>query len=427
MHRMKSAIAAIPGMNSLTRGIRPDTSGVTNLSAEQILAGLPSHISSLDCANTWNTISPGNCEYFSNIRATDFNHWVATVVHVQDRVGILKAVDDCRANNKEVIAEFRVLDKLGTCKVPDWIEFKCASLADGEYILTILRDISGRKSLEQQARKSRDLADKSNAAKSRFLANMSHELRTPLNAIIGFSDLLKSGMVGLNDTEKQVEYQGLINDSAHHLLHVLNDILDMSKIEAGKYEIHPEEVDFAKIIQSSCAMLMPLAQNANVMLDLSRVNQSIMMEADSKAIRQIIINIVSNAIKFTRPNTVIEISAQRLGREVEFIVKDYGRGISPEGLKSLGNPFYQVDNEKSRKHEGTGLGLSIVKGLLELHGGTFSIKSGIDIGTTVTIALSRSHGANTPVPADDADTIIRIRPQNSGNRLNSGAISRLAG
>lgn len=433
MQRVKSAIAGIAGLNSIGRNARARTSQITStrpsaatdIAASQILASLPLHISSLDRTGVWNTVSAGSCEFFAGIHSTNFLEWTGEYVHVQDRVSVLKAVDDCRVDKKEIAAEFRVSDPSNSPGTPTWVEIKCAPLDDSEQILTILRDISERKSLEHQIRQSRDNADQSNAAKSRFLANMSHELRTPLNAIIGFSDILKCGMVPLDDVEKQLEYQGLINASAHHLLQVLNDILDMSKIEAGKYQINPEEIDLAAIIHSSCSMLMPLAQKAEVNLDLSRVDGSIMMEADSKALRQIIINIVSNAIKFSEPETAVEIIARRLGRKIELQVKDHGRGISHECLDSLGNPFYQVDNDKSRRHEGTGLGLSIVKGLLELHGAKFDIKSSVGTGTTVTITLAQSLGASVPVPADDADTIIRIRPKTSHNRINPGALSRL--
>ena len=157
---------------------------------------------------------------------------------------------------------------------PQWAEIKCTPISSHKTILTVLRDVSERKVLENKIREECQSADAANIAKTRFLANMSHELRTPLNAIIGFSEILKSGMVPASNLEKQQEYQGLINDSAQHLLTVLNDILDMSKIEAGKYEIYPEDVDLMQIILSCCSMLMPLANKAEVELCINNPHES---------------------------------------------------------------------------------------------------------------------------------------------------------
>lgn len=323
--------------------------------------------------------------------------------------------------------DFRLLNNAGRQNIPVWLEIRCTPVENSEKILTILRDISDTKSMQNEIVEARDWADKANTAKTRFLANMSHELRTPLNAIIGFSEILRSGMVPVNEVEKQQEYQGLINDSAQHLLHVLNDILDMSKIESGKYEIFPEKFDLVKVVHSVCAMLMPLAQKVDVKFNIEEPLDSFQIEADSKAVRQILINILSNAIKFTNPDTCIDIGVVRTGRSIEIMVRDYGNGISPECIDGLGQPFHQVDANKTRRHQGTGLGLSIVKGLIELHQGSINIESEVGHGTTVTVQLSQYQKISPPVPADAADSVIKINPQPGHSEMSQPAISRLVG
>ncbi len=432
---MKSAISGLAGLNVFGKNTsaQPPSDAAassscdTTLSPSCILQNLPGHISTLSRQGAWHPVSRGRTEFFKSIDDSNFVQWVNEFVHVQDRVIVLKAVDDCRAHEMEKCADFRPLNVSGDKNIPLWLEMRCVPIVSDNCMLTIMRDISERKTMELDMAENRKLADQSNTAKSRFLANMSHELRTPLNAIIGFSDLLKSGMIAIDDTQKQQEYQELINESAHHLLHVLNDILDMSKIEAGKYEIFPEEFDLVSLIHSTCSMLMPLAQKSSVRLNVSVEDDEIMLEADSKAVRQIILNLVSNSIKFADADTVIEISASRIGRKIELKVADRGRGISPEYLDGLGNPFYQVDNEKSRQHEGAGLGLSIVKGLVNLHNGDFNIESTIGVGTNVRITLAQSMRDTVPVPADDAETIIRIKPRTGGHTQNAIVKSRLVG
>ncbi len=234
-------------------------------------------------------------------------------------------------------------------------------------------------------------------------------------------------MLPASDVDKKNEYHGLIHDSAQHLLQVLNDILDMSKMEAGKYEIFPEAMEINQIINSCCSMMTPLAQQANVTLHYATDNEPLIFEADSKAVRQILINLLSNAIKFTHPDTSININAKRVGRSVEFEIRDHGNGISAQSLAGLGEPFHQLDDEKSRSHEGTGLGLSIVKGLVELHGGDFKIESELEVGTSVSVRLPMSQGQTGPIPADEQDTIIRINPNPVNLEMKREAILRLAG
>jgi len=398
-----------------------------NLSSETILKNLPSCISSLAANGDWNNITDGNCGCFSSIRNRNFNEWVSQSVHVQDRVAILRAVDDCRASGQNTTAEFRLIDNTHLPNSSKWVEMTCTAITGENTILTILVDVTKRKQLENQIIEAQELSEAANLEKSRFLANMSHELRTPLNAIIGFSEILKSDMIPASNVEKQHEYHSLINESGLHLLSVLNDILDMSKIEAGKYEIYPEKIELSHIISSCMSMLMPLADKAGVRLRFVDCEDVLSLEADSKAIRQILINLLSNAIKFSDCGAEIIISASRSGSKIVWQIEDQGQGISAENLENLGEPFQQIDGRKNRKHEGTGLGLSIVKGLISLHGGKFKIKSELGIGTTVTVELPCSSMASAPVPFEDVDTIIRIKPYPCEQEQLKPDLSRLAG
>jgi cell cycle sensor histidine kinase DivJ len=400
---------------------------IQNLTPEAILKNLPSCISSLDANGEWNNITDGSCECFSSIGSRNFNEWVSESVHVQDRVVILKAVDDCRASGQNVIAEFRLIDNTNRENSSKWVEITCTSISYEKTILTILVDVTQRKLLEKQILKAQELSEAANLEKSKFLANMSHELRTPLNAIIGFSEILKCGMVPASHVEKQHEYHSLINESAMHLLNVLNDILDMSKIEAGKYEIYPEKIELTQIISSCISMLKPLADKAGVKLRFDNNEDKLSLEADSKAIRQILINLISNAIKFSNHGAEILISAKRSGSKIVWQIKDQGQGISAKNLEHLGEPFQQIDGRKNRKHEGTGLGLSIVKGLISLHGGKFKIESELGIGTTVTVELPCSSMASAPVPYEDVDTIIKIKPFPGEQEQLKPDLSRLVG
>jgi cell cycle sensor histidine kinase DivJ len=397
------------------------------ISSELILNNSPTYVCSLNNRGDWLPVAPGNCDYFKSIKTDNFAQWVNQAVHVQDRFAVLKAVNDCRTDECDTSVDFRVLNDLKKSGAPQWLEIKCAAVSTHQEILTFLRDISDLKLFEKKLLEERAGAQAANIAKSRFLANMSHELRTPLNAIIGFSEILKSGMIGASEVKKQQEYQSLIHDSARHLLSVLNDVLDMSKIEAGKFEIFPENIDLKQIVVSCCSILLPLANKADVKLCVVDPNEPIRLEADPKAILQILFNLTSNAIKFAKPGTNIDISASRIGRKVIIKIRDQGRGISSEYLDLLGEPFQQIECHKNRHCEGTGLGLSIVKGLVQLHGGNFDIESVIDVGTTVTIGFVQSRGLSRPVPAHDSDTILKVNPNSADSRQSRSVISRLAG
>jgi len=227
-------------------------------------------------------------------------------------------------------------------------------------------------------------------AKSRFLAAVSHELRTPLNAIIGFSDMLLHGLFGGFADPRQREYVELISDSGHHLLGVVNAILDVSKIEAGTYDVRAEPFCFADAVDMSVSMVERQAAAKHITLanQVTRCGRD--LTADRRAVQQILINLLSNAVKFTPDGGQVTIACARRPGLFEFTVADTGIGISEQNLARLGRPFTQIENDLTRSHDGTGLGLSLVKGLVELHHGRVSIESAPGAGTLVRVGLPDS-------------------------------------
>jgi signal transduction histidine kinase len=238
--------------------------------------------------------------------------------------------------------------------------------------------------LAEETQGAKQRAEAANISKSRFLANMSHELRTPLNAIIGFSDLMKGQLLGPIGSPRYLEYAKDIHASGTHLLSLINDVLDMSKIEAGRYVLHPEPLDGAELLRACARLVRVRAGEAGVALTVAEAPE-LALTADSRALKQILLNLLSNAIKFTPAGGVVDIAAAREGEGVVFTVADTGIGISPDDLPRVGKRFEQVDNSLTRKGEGTGLGLALSRALAELHGGTLTIASTLGQGTTVKV------------------------------------------
>ena len=319
-------------------------------------------------------------------------------VHVADRPAYLTALSEAIALRKPSSIEFRVRieDSLGAPSYL-WLEMRCrpidaqpAQTMGDVTVVAVTRDITERKAQEAEIEHARAAAEDANSAKTRFLANVSHELRTPLNAIIGFSDLLKSEVFGGFNDERQRDYVRLIHESGTHLLQVVSDILDMSKIESGNFEIATEPFDVPQLIESTREMMSQEAANRSLRLTSSVPNDMPELTADRRACKQILINLLSNAIKFTNPGGAVTIGARVLDHEVQFFVEDNGIGIAEKDLSKLGQPFVQADSGYNRRHEGTGLGLSVVKGLANLHGGSMKIDSRLNVGTRVTVTLPLS-------------------------------------
>jgi cell cycle sensor histidine kinase DivJ len=251
--------------------------------------------------------------------------------------------------------------------------------------------------------------------KDRMLANVSHELRTPLNAIIGFSEILSSADLAPADSARQREYAGIIHASAEHLLSVVNLILDMSTIEAGRFAIAPEPFDVAPLIASCCDMLRLKAQAGGVELVQAPLDIPSKVVADKRACRQIVLNLLSNAVKFTRPNGRVTVGASIDGDSLVITVADTGIGIAPGHFPRLGDPFFQARSSYDRVFEGTGLGLSLVRGLVGLHGGSLLLESVVDQGTRIAVRLPldcRAKPPCDPAPAriETLATLTRASP-----------------
>jgi signal transduction histidine kinase len=272
-----------------------------------------------------------------------------------------------------------------------WAEIRCrpAPPARGEAsdIVAVTRDISERKAQERELIEARDAAEAANRAKSSFLANMSHELRTPLNAILGFSEVMTHEMFGPVGSAKYLEYSRLIHESGGHLLELINSVLDMSKIEAGKLELYEEVFDLAETAESALRFVKLQAERAGVALRLAIGTSSGTIFADKRAVKQMLINLLTNAIKYTPRGGDVRLKAVRDERGIEISVADSGVGISAKDLERLGKPFEQVEGEHVRAKEGTGLGLALVKALSTLHGGDATLESVLGEGTTVRIRL----------------------------------------
>jgi two-component system cell cycle sensor histidine kinase PleC len=252
--------------------------------------------------------------------------------------------------------------------------------------------------LERQAIELADLAEKysdektraeeANQTKSRFLANMSHELRTPLNAIIGFSEIMESGMFGRLGSEKYQEYCHDILTSGHYLLEVINDILDMSKIEAGRMKLDMEQLDLSKTLGESLKVVSGRAADKNLMLH-AEIEGALSVVADRRAIKQIIVNLLSNAVKFTPEGGRVVVRSRRLDNSIRLIIADTGIGIAPQSLSRLGRPFEQVESQLTKTYHGSGLGLAIARSLTQLHGGSMRLRSKLGEGTVVCVSLPR--------------------------------------
>jgi cell cycle sensor histidine kinase DivJ len=327
-------------------------------------------------------------------------HGLFDRVHVADRPAYLTALGDAAALGQGRSVEFRVRRESADANGRPatqfvWIEMRCRPLeqatADAvrgcREVVAVLRDVTERKEQEQALEDARAEAERANAAKSRFLATMSHELRTPLNAIIGFSDMLTKETALRLDAGRRNEYAGLINESGHHLLAVINGILDMSKIETDNFEIMPEPFAPAQVMARCCETLAPPARDAGVALEQTAAGDLPEIVADKRALSQILLNLLSNAIRFTDRGGKVTVGARAEAGRITFVVEDNGVGISDEDLARVGEPYFQARTSYDRRHGGTGLGLSIVKGLVRLHGGEVDIRSRVGEGTRVSVRL----------------------------------------
>ncbi len=345
-------------------------------------------------------------------------------LHVADRPAFLTAFADANRGGKSRMLEVRMRhdDAHASTSLPRfiWVEVSLSPViepeSDGSYeVIALLRDITGRKDTEVAMAEARRVAEEASEAKSRFLATIGHELRTPLNAVVGFSEMMTSGIGGeLSDTHR--EYAGLIHQSGKHLLEVVRMLLDMSRLEAGKFELQAEPFAAQDIIEPCFGMVDALAQSRNVRLVADIGRHLPMLVADERACRQILLNLLSNAIKFSHPGGVVTVTLKRQGTSLNLSVSDQGIGMAPESLQRIGEAFFQEHGGLARSYEGTGLGLSIVKGLVDLHQGTLRAMSEIGAGTTVTVLLPINGPA---IKSEETATVTPIRKEPAATPLSS--------
>jgi two-component system, cell cycle sensor histidine kinase DivJ len=362
-------------------------------------------------------------------------HGLFDRVNVADRPAYLTALSDAACGGEVCGVEFRVRRNIvcdrerrqGNSVDFIWVEMRCKALGPGaetaspsqEGVVAVLREVTERKNQEQALDLARTAAEQAEASRARFLATMSHELRTPLNAIIGFSEMIIQEDALMLDAARRKEYAQLINDSGQHLLSVVNGILDISKMESGNFEITPEPFSPRDALLNCCNLLALKARDNAIDLVTRAPDDLPVMNGDPRAFRQIALNLVSNAIKFTERGGTVTVSAAVEGSRLVLRVADNGVGIAADDLKRIGDPFFQAGKTYERRHEGTGLGLSIVKSLVALHGGDMAVRSRVDEGTTVTVALpltltppaapSSKVATLTPLRSAISDRVLQVK------------------
>jgi cell cycle sensor histidine kinase DivJ len=316
-------------------------------------------------------------------------------IHVMDRPAYMTAFADANGDGQTRRVEIRMRHddpEAGVAPKFIWVEASLSPVVDAEAdearheVVVLLRDVTERHDREIELQRARRAAEDASIAKSRFLATIGHELRTPLNAIVGFSEMMTSGVVG-DLTPQHKEYATLIHQSGHHLIDVVKMLLDMSRLEAGKFELQTEPFMPDTLVEPCFKMVDAMAREKSIRL-MSDIPRTLpMLVADERVCRQILINLLSNAIKFSHEHSVISLEMRRQGRFVAMVVTDSGIGMGEEAVKRLGEPFFQAQGGLARRYEGTGLGLSIVKGLVELHEGELHASSSPGEGTVMTVLL----------------------------------------
>lgn len=313
---------------------------------------------------------------------------VNRMTHKRDVGRLLQAFQRAIIEQNDYDMEFRITRPDGEVRYIR-CEGRCEHDANDEVVALfgIMQDVTESTINEQNLTDAKEAAERAYAAKSQFLANMSHELRTPLNAIIGFSEMMQRQLLGPIGSDRYLDYIAGIRESGEHLLDLISDILDMSKIEAGKYELDLEELNVAKVIKLAIHMMEGRATEAKIRITADLSNESLLVVADRRALMQVLLNLMSNSVKFTEPGGAVRVECIEREDYLSIKVHDNGIGIPANMLKNITRPFEQAASHYTRKHEGTGLGLSITKELIELHGGSLHIDSTVGVGTTVTVRL----------------------------------------
>jgi len=327
--------------------------------------------------------------------------WLARI-HPDDVEAMRERMrEHLRGNTEYYDHEYRMRGDDGTYR---WVHSRGLGIRDETghvyRMAGSLSDVTQRKKAEHELLRAKEAAEMANRTKGDFLATMSHELRTPLNAIIGFSELILQQVFGPIGHDNYRDYIQNIHESGNHLLTIINDILDVSKAEAGMIDLYEEEVDLREVIASGMRLIGPRAREGMIALKTDFAEPLSMVTADARRLKQILINLLSNAVKFTPAGGTITVEAwAQPGVGAGFRVIDTGIGIAKDDQPRMLEPFTQVESGLSRKHEGTGLGLPLCRALIELHGGSLSLESDLGAGTAITVTLPDSRISEKTVDA----------------------------
>ena len=332
------------------------------------------------------------CETLSGYPASDFIdkrvRSYASITHPDDADMIARAVARAVEERRPFELDYRILQRNGEVR---WVREYGQAVFDAEgrpmFLDGIIFDINDRKAFEAALSLAKEQAESASRAKSEFLAVMSHELRTPLNAIIGFSEIVLRETFGPIANPRYRDYVDDIRDSGGHLLDLINDILDLSKAEAGQIELVEDAVEIEPLVEACAAMLAPRAQQAGVEISTEIAAGLPYLQADERKLRQALLNLASNGIKFTPPEGHVRLRVQMADGCLQIEVRDNGIGIAAADIPKALSPFGQIDSTLSRRHAGTGLGLPLTKRLIEAHGAEFLFTSEIGVGTTVTLVF----------------------------------------
>lgn len=333
---------------------------------------------------------------------------------VADRPAFLAALSAASAGGGEGCCEVRLRgeDEDGA-PVYAWMQMRAVPAAQG-LTRASWRDITATKLKAEREAQARAEAEQANHAKSRFLATMSHELRTPLNTILGFSELLTTEAGGQMDAARRSEYARIIHDSGQHLLGLVNDILDLSRVEAGAYDLSREPLDVGMVVGGCREMMALEASRRAIDLRVRVAPRLPVLRADHRALRQILLNLLSNAVKFTPENGRVDLSVRQRGAQLVFVVRDTGPGMNASDVAQLGEPFFQAGDMEHKRH-GSGLGLAVVRALVLLHDGTFHVASTLGRGTTVTVSLPMAQDSSV-VAFTKAEDTISVEPRRTRGR-----------
>lgn len=328
-------------------------------------------------------------------------------IHLHDRPAFLKALNECLHKDEKKDVRVRLREPLELAAVKPY-RFIMQAWSD-ESAQVLMLEATAEAAHENRLEELRETLARSQQSQSQFLGVMSHELRTPLNAIIGFADMLgQAKALNLSDQQTQ-EYTEIIRSSGEHLMSVIESLLDIAKLESGTFAIQQEPFRMETVVQSVLKLLQFRFEGAQVTSHVVMDPTVPDLVADQRACRQILINLLSNALKFTPKGGAISIRTARRGKMMEIAVEDTGCGIAPEDVARLGQPFFQASSGYARAAEGTGLGLAIVKGLVSLHKGHFEVKSTLGEGTCISVRLPLKGLEGEKSEA--AETVFDIKPR----------------